>query len=142
MMRKVRGWLRRIEAYWYTIAGIFTAFVFLNALLTEGTEENPSGIAGWSAGMLAMSVAAIVIVEATYSGSISVKRWPGVFLGLVAMASAYLWVAGEAEVHPADPELFLFTGMFWLTCALLAVVVLVFGLGNRRGPKDPPADDQ
>ena len=141
-MRKLKDWLRRIEVYWYTIAGIFAVLVFLNALLTKGTEENPSGVAGWSAGMLAMSVAAIVIVEAAYSGSGSISRWPGVFLGVVAMASAYLWVADAAKVHPASLELFLFTGLFWLTCALLAIMVLLFRLGARRGPKDPPADDR
>ncbi len=141
-MRKLKDWLRRIDVYWYTIAGIFAVIVFLNALLTDGTEESPSGVAGWSAGMLAMSVAAIVIVEAAYSGSIAVKRWPGVFLGVVAMASAYLWVAAESEVHPANPGLFAGTIGFWLTCALLAIVVLVFRLGARRGPKDPPEDDK
>ncbi len=132
---------KRIEAYWFAVAGVFAIAVFVNALLTPGTVENPAGLAGLSAGMLAMSAAAIVIAEAAYAQQLALRRMPGLFLGLVTLAGAYLWTAAEAGAHPADPAFSGLIGSIWIMCAVItlgfAVFLLLTKSGGRRGPPGP-----
>ena len=128
-MKKLIQWIRE---YWYAITTTFAVIVFLAALFSEPTEKDPSGGAGFYAAMLAMCAAAIFIAEAAYAKDAPVRRWPGVFLGVVTMASAYLWVAAESEVHPARWELFGAVGLLWLVCAVFALVVSIVLLIVRK----------
>ena len=128
-MNKLLQWLR---GYWYVVCGCFAGLVFLNAMLTHGSHENPAAVAGWSAAMLAMCVGAIALAEAAYRQGQPVRRAPGVFLGVVAIAGAYLWIADEVGVHPADPMLFGAVGVLWIAVAVFAFAVSMILLIARN----------
>ena len=128
-MRNLLKWLRE---YWYVVTGTFAIVVFLGALTTDPTEKDPSGEAGFFAAMLALCAAAIFIAETANAKSTSIRRAPGIFLGIVTLASAYLWIAAEAGVHPANPVLFGQIGFIWLLCAILAVLIAMMLLFIRK----------
>ena len=129
----MKNLLQRIREYWYAITATLAVIVFLAALFSDPTEKDPSGGAGFHAAMLAMCAAAIFIAETAYVKNAPVRRLPSVFLGVVTLASAYLWIAAESEVHPASLELFGAVGLIWLACAVIALVMPIILLIARKG---------
>ena len=80
------NFVRVLEWYWYAVSAVLAVIIFLNAILTVPKKPGaPTGMKGWTAAMLSMCAAAIVIAEAAYSRQIAVRRWPGVFLGVIAL---------------------------------------------------------
>ena len=58
------------------------------------------------------------------------------------MATAYLWIAEEAKIHPANPELLGVISLVWVGAALATVVVPLFVLMSKSRPKDQPPTEE
>lgn len=108
-MKKIREIAARLKAkivgLYYVATISLAVFAFLTPLLTSATEEEPTGGAGLYAALIALCAAAILISEAATNAGSPMRRLPSIFIGIGCMANAYLWVAEEAEIHPANPLL-------------------------------------
>ena len=103
-LRAIVSWLRwfSVERLHWIMAVVASA-AFADSLLTPPTIENPTSDAGLVAPVIALCTAAIVFAQAMNPRGLRIQRTPGIFIGVGSMASAYLWMAAEAETHPTDP---------------------------------------
>ena len=97
----------------YCVGSAVGILSFVTALTAVATPENPAGVAGLYAPLIALSVASMFLVEAFGVGIWPSRRWRGAIVGIGSLASAYLWIADEAGVHPRDPNLLLDLSLIW-----------------------------
>ena len=95
--------------------------VFLIAFFTPSTDKDPAGIAGLSASRVALCAASMILSEAVHAGGLQIRRLPSIFIGICGMASAYLWIAGEADIHPRNPALPLTISLLFAAVAVIFV---------------------
>ena len=107
--------------------------LFLGAILSESTEEDPAGIAG----LVALCIASTVLAQAVNGGELQIRRAPRIFIGLGSMASAYLWVADAADTHPANLSFLL---LLLLLFGVVAVPMIPLLLNNAWGDNSQPND--
>ena len=117
----VMNWREKLVIAVNCVACTVAIFVFVAALRTEGTDENPAGIAGMYAPLIALSVA---IVAATGTFGIRhrlILRWRAISIGIGGLLSAYLWIAAEAKTHPSDLRLLSDLALLWGVAAVLSL---------------------
>lgn len=134
--------LRAIVVWWYSIAIVIAVAAFVAALI----DDDPTGEAGLYAPVVALCTVAIVLGEAVNSRGVQFRRTPGFFVGLLGMATAYLWMAAEARIHPANPALLGEISLLWILAALATVMMPLTALViSRQSDGSSPrenADDQ
>ena len=96
---------RTVVSLFYWSALFIAVITFSIALVANPTDKDPSGFAGVSAALIALFTAAMVTAQATNAGKGLIRQVKMFCIGLGAMASAYLWIAAEAGVHPSEPSL-------------------------------------
>lgn len=106
--------------YWYIALVILGIFSFIAPLTTEPTADDPAGQAGLYAALVALCTAGIFLTEA--AKGLKIRPLPNVCIGVGTLASAYLWIADEAGVHPTKLSL---PGSILLLYLLVAVVFSV-----------------
>ena len=120
--------LRAIVVWWYSIAIVIAVAAFVAALIDDDT----TGGAGLFAPVVALCTAAIVLGEAVNSRGLQFRRAPGFFVSLLGMAPAYLWIAAEADIHPANPALLGEISLLWILAALATVMMPLAALVVSR----------
>ena len=136
--RRVGGWL---VDYWCTVWGFLATAAFAAALASPSTEAEPSGEAGYYAAIIAMCLAAVLITEMAFARNRTGGRWWFASItGTMAMAGAYLWIADEANIHPADIDLLVSLVAVWVLTACAASFVVGFIVLAKWSPaaKKPP----
>lgn len=128
--------LRAISVWWYSIATVIAIAAFLAPLLTAPSDENPTGGAGLFAPVVALCTAAIVLAEAVNAKRFQFRRIPSMFIGIGSMATAYLWMAAEADVHPANPTLLGAISLLWIVAALATVAMPLIALVLSQRSRD------
>ena len=113
---------KNFETWLFSMVVFIVIMSITTALLEEATEEAPSGVAGFSAALIALCTAAMVFTEPRRLGSLAL-RMRRLCIGLGAMAGAYLWLADEANVHPTDPELFGAMSLVLIAAALVTITI-------------------
>ena len=104
--RAIIKWLRWFLVEWsHWIMAAVGAAAFVGPILTSPTETNPTADAGLFAPVIALCTASIVFAQAVNPGGLIIRRTPGILIGVGSLLSAYLWMAAEADAHPADPAL-------------------------------------
>ena len=103
--------------YWYIVSVILGIVTFVASMTTEPTANDPAGQAGLYAALVALCTAGIVLAEAARESK--VRPLPKVCIGVGTLATAYLWIADEAGVHPMNLSL---PGSILLLYLLAAVV--------------------
>ena len=80
------------------------AYHFVSAM-TSGTPEDPAGLSGELAALIALHTASLAAIRAIKAGKSD--NWPiwDICIGLGGMAAAYLWMVAEAEVDPLSGRL-------------------------------------
>ncbi len=131
-----------IVTWGYWAIGLVAVVAFLAPLLEPATEEDPTGGAGVSAPIIALCVAAVLLSQALSSGGMRLRRVPSIFIGIGSVASAYLWIAAEARVHPSDPQLPLILGILLLVAAFATIVVPFLAFSVRQRPSNQDNDEQ
>ncbi len=108
------------------------------------TQEDPTGGAGISAPIIALCTAAVLLSQALGSGGMRLRPTPSIFVGIGSAASAYMWIAAEARVHPFDPQLPLILGILLLLAAIATIAVPFLALSVRQQPsnQDPEEHNQ
>ena len=132
--RQVGGWLVN---YWYIVCFTLAIAAFAAACLPS-TNGRPSGEAGLQAATIAMSIAATLLVESVFVRGGTTRRLPRLFMGIMAMGSAYLWIAAEVEEHPLDVWLVASIGLVWASAAFTVLSVSVFFLFWKWSPNRRP----
>ena len=126
------NWSKASAIALYCVACTVATVAFITAMTSEMTQDNPSGEAGLYAPLVALSVAVLFLVEAFDVGVWPSRRLRIVAVGLGSLASAYLWIADEAGVHPSDPKLIVDLLVVWIAVAVVAsTLILAVILGNR-----------
>ena len=135
------NWHRIIASWWYGIAAAAATFAFVLPLLTAPTDEVPTGNAGVFAPMVALFTAAIIFAEAVNGRALQPRRIPSFCIGIGSMASAYLWIAGEAGIHPANPTLLTPLLLLLAMGALVTVGVPLVALASKPQPDDQSSSE-
>ena len=108
----------------YCVAGIVAVVAFYTALTTDGTDEDPAGVAGLYAPLIALSVATMIVAEA-FRVSTHLFLWlRAIGIGVGSSLSAYLWMAEEAEVHPSDLGLLFDLSRVWIAAAIVSFALI------------------
>ena len=109
-------------------------------LRCTATKDEPSGQwTGAYAAIIAMTAAGLALLK-TAGARERARRWWDLLIGLVIMASAYLWLAVEAGVHPRDPATSV--GLMTLLAATAAAMLLVMApvlisiFADRKSKRD------
>ena len=106
-MSKLKAKLAEIGSalgiYWYIVSVILGIVTFVAALIAEPTADDPAGEAGLYAALVALCTAGIIFAEALMESKDHLL--PKICIGLGTLATAYLWIASEAGVHPKNPNL-------------------------------------
>ena len=110
-------WVSILIIYIQIALVILGIFSFVTPLTIEPTADDPAGQAGLYAALVALCTAGIVLAEAARESK--VRLLPKVCIGVGTLATAYLWIADEAGVHPMNPSL---PGSILLLYLLAAVV--------------------
>lgn len=134
--------LRAIAVWWYSIAALIAFAAFLVPLTTAPTDDDPTGGAGSFAPVIALCTAAILLAEAVNAKGQQFRRIPSVFIGIGSMASAYLWIAAEAGVHPANPALLGAISLLWVVAALVTVAIPLTALVIAPRSRSPSSDER
>lgn len=121
------GYIRlTLEAWLHVLLFTVAGAGFAAALLAPtSTVDNPAEGAGIYAPVIALCVGVAFLVDGIATRRMKRPRpLVTVLLALGMMASAYLWLAGEAEVHPMHPGLAFEVG-FLFAAASLGTTLLV-----------------
>ena len=125
-------WLKTSSIVLYFVGSTVGIVAFITAMTTAATENNPAGVAGLYAPLIALSVASMFFVEAFGVGIWPSRRWRGAIVGVGSLASAYLWIADEAGIHPRDPKLLLDLSLVWIAASIISsTLILAVILSNR-----------
>ena len=130
--------------WWYCVAALVAVAVFVNALDAASTDEDPTGNAGLSAALLGLCTAGMLFGESLHSRRGSNRRLPKVLMGVVAIAGAYLWIAGEADIHPADPVLLRLVSFTWIAASFVTILVPLIGIaiGSKSDDRSDEGGDK
>lgn len=101
-MNRFRAIANRITTWWHWVMVLMITCVFLGALLTAPTDEDPAGNARLFAPIIALCTASMVLARAMKGCGPQLRSIPSLFFGLGSMAIAYLWIADAAAVHSAN----------------------------------------
>ena len=71
-------------------------------------------------------------------GGLRIRLTPGIFIGVGSMASAYLWMAAEADTHPADPALPIVLLILFGLPAVVILAIVFLGSGSKPQSTDQP----
>ena len=93
----------KLGIYWYIVSAILGIVTFVASMIAEPTAANPAGEAGLYAALVALCTAGIILAEALRESKDHLL--PKICIGLGTLATAYLWIADEAGVHPKNPNL-------------------------------------
>ena len=125
-------WSKASAIALYCVACTVAAVALFTAMTVEGTQDNPSGEAGLYAPLVAFSVAVLFLIEVFDVGVWPSRRLRIAAVSLGSLASAYLWLADEAGVHPSDTKLIIDLSVVWIVAAVAAsTLILVIILSNR-----------
>ena len=89
--------------YWYIVSAILGIVTFVASMTAEPTANDPAGQAGLYAALIALCTAGIGLAEAARDSNF--RPLPKIFIGVGTLATAYIWIAAEAGVHPMNPSL-------------------------------------
>ena len=117
--------LRSVLNWWHGLAALVAAFAFATPLLAAVTDEDPAGEAGLHAALIALCAAAMFTVETINADKWQVRKLPSLCIGVSLLASAYLWIAEEASIHPADPDLIAGISIVWAMVLVVFIIPLV-----------------
>ena len=81
----------------------------------------------------------MLLAEAVNSKGLQIRKWPGIFIALGSMASAYLWMADASETHPREPVLLGTLALLFVMGAILAVPVIALFVKSQ--PDDKSSSD-
>ena len=90
-------------AMWYSPTTQLVRTPRFRVLHFSPTADDPAGQAGLYAALVALCTAGILLAEAARESK--VRPLPKVCIGLGTLATAYLWIADEAGVHPMNLSL-------------------------------------
>ena len=124
--------LKAVLNWWPVLCSIVAAFAFATPFLTSGTADAPSGEAGLYAALIALCAAAMITAEAVNADKMQIRKPQAICIGTCALASAYLWIAAEAEIHPADPQLMAQLSFIWIAVLLAFVIPLIVLVSRKR----------
>jgi hypothetical protein len=117
------NWKLNVLYFFYGVARLLAAMSIGAAL-----SEDPDGplTTGAFAAITLLFVTSIALGESVRHTASVARKTIGAVVGLGVMASAYLWVADESEVHPLDLQLLGALGLVWLLGAVLMAIIFVF----------------
>ena len=133
---------RALVIWWHWVIAIIAVATFTAALLTSPTNENPTGNPGLFAPIVALCTAAMILTQAVNGKGVKIQRFPGILIGIGSLASAYLWMAAEANIHPADPELLRTISIIWIAVAVVTIIIPLTSLMLTPQSKDQPSKDE
>ena len=132
----------KLRMFCYVVAPIIGALALGVVLQTAFTEPGEvTKIVGWAAAMLALSAAGVGVAQAAYSRTATDWRWSGIFLGIIAIGSAYMWAAEATETNPASLGHLLNVGAYVIVSAVLALAVTITYFSVGRSRYKPPSDN-
>ena len=131
-----------IVTWGYWAIGLIAVAAFVAPLFETATEEDPTAGAGTSAPIIALCTAAVLLSQAVGRGGMRFRRMPSIFIGIGSVASAYLWMASEARVHPFDPQLPLILGILLLLAAFATIAVPLLALSVRQQSTNQESNEQ
>lgn len=135
--------LRAIVIWWQWIVAVIAIAAFLAPLVTPPTEDNPTADAGLFAPVIALCVAAMVLTQAAVQArGLKVRTVPNIGIGIASMASAYLWIADEAETHPLDPELPVVLLALLIAAALATIAIPTIAIPILAWGSKPQSNDE
>ena len=132
---KVTGFI-----FWTMV--IAAVFFFIFALITPSTDQDPAGIAGLCAPIVALCTALMALAQASNSGEVPIRPKPGIYIGFGMVISAYLWIADAGDNHPLDPELAIVILVFFALAAVGALVIPLPGKQDNTQPVDQPSKEE
>ena len=141
-LKAIVSWIRWffVERFHWAMA-IVASVSFATPVFTPRTDVNPTADAGLFAPVIALCVAGIVFAQALNTGGLSIRRTPGVLVGVGSMLSAYLWIVSEARAHPTDPGLpVVLLILFGLAVIGILGITLVTPAGSPRSKLTSPAE--
>ena len=83
----------------------------------------------------------MILAEAVNAGGLQIRKIPGVLIAIGSMASAYLWMAAESEVHPREPALLGTLALLFSLGAVMTLLVPVTALFVKSEPGDQSTSD-
>ena len=119
-------------AIWlYAALSLIAVIALASALYSEPTKEDPAGGAGSYAPIVALCTAGMVISQLSSSAAPRLRPIQSLCIGLGSIATAYLWYAAEAEVHPSDVALLTNISILFLLAIVATATVPLIGIVVR-----------
>ena len=119
-------------AIWlYAALSLIAVIALASALYSEPTKEDPAGGAGSYAPIVALCTAGMVISQLSSSAAPRLRPIQSLCIGLGSIATAYLWHAAEAEVHPSDVALLTNISILFLLAIVATATVPLIGIVVR-----------
>ena len=112
----------------YGTASIVALAAFVTALRSDITTENPAGEAGLYSPLIALSLLCrlpfLLFAENFVLDAWLPRRARGTFVGVGSLASAYLWIADEAGIHPSNLKLLADLSFIWIAAAIVVSIFM------------------
>ena len=122
--------------FYYAVAGLLAVISLIAAFLEEPATASPAADSGFYAAFIVLCVTSIAVLESLRSSDSLRKRFVAAGVGIGVTASAYLWLADEADVHPTSLEFLGSMAIVWLAGAALVfgffLVVLFLRFDTRK----------
>ena len=127
--------------WWFSIPMGIGIIAILATTFSASTADNPAGLAGVYAPLVALCTASIAFTQVIHPGGQRQRNVARIAIGLGSIVSAYLWLASESELHPTSLELLRGMGLVILVTATLTVVVPIGMLLSRSHSQDQTLGD-
>ena len=133
-MREIVG---SLVVWGYSAISLVVIAAFWAALSATPMDDDPTGGAGTFAPIIALCTAAMWLSESVFArNSKGPRPIPSVLMAGGMLASAYLWMASEAETHPLDPTLATQLVILAIASGIATISIPLMLLGNLRRNSD------
>ena len=140
-MNRFRVILTRIVTRWHWVMAVMIVGLFLGAILSQSTDDDPGGIADLVAPIVALCIASTVLAQAVNGGELQIRLTPHTLIGLGSMVSTYLWVADAADAHPADLSFLLLLLLLFGVVAVPMIPLLLSSAWDNSQPTDKSSSE-
>ena len=121
--------------FYYAVAGFLAVISLVAAVLGDPDATAPDANTGFYAAFIVLCVTSIAVLETVKSSESLRRKCVAAGVGIGITASAYLLLADEANVHPANLTFLSQMGLVWLIAAAVVFIFFLFLLIARVGNK-------
>ena len=130
-MSRWKSRLRRLGSWlWLWLHGTVVLMVLaaiVATVQTPATEEDPAGVAGIYAPLIAFCAAIMLLFDYWKLGDGRYRLARRIFIAVATAVSTLLWLADSVETHPTNAKLWGDLGVVWAFGGVIAAFLMLIG---------------